>query len=207
MRILLSFIFLLVISFSQAQNKKELAKSPPMGWNSWNYFGKNAINEQLIKDVIDAMAEHKLDKYGYEYVVVDGGWRDNKLGPDGELLVNDKFPSGMKALADYAHSKGFKFGLHTVPGSHDCGLDKVGAWGYEEMHVKQLVSWGVDFIKLDKCRFSLDENPEYPRKDKRWFSGWSENDSNLETAYAKWNKLLGESGREVVLSASAYRFF
>lgn len=206
-RIVIGVLFLFASLLCQAQNNKNLASTPPMGWNSWNWFGKNAIDEELIKEVIDAMAEHNLDKYGYEYVVVDGGWRDTKLGPNGELLVNEKFPGGMKALADYAHSRGFKFGLHTVPGSHDCGLDKVGAWDYEEIHVKQLVAWGVDFIKLDKCRFSLDENPDYPRSDKKWFAGWGENNENLKTAYERWNKLLRESGKDIILSASAYRYF
>lgn len=207
MRNIFTYLILFLMVSVQAQNNKDLAGSPPMGWNSWNYFGKNDIDEKLIREVIDAMAEHKLNEYGYEYVVVDGGWRDTKLGSKGELLVNDKFPSGMKALANYAHEKGFKFGLHTVPGSHDCGMDKVGGWGNEKMHVKQLVLWGVDFIKLDKCRFSLDENPDYPRRDKRWHTGWTRDPENLEKAYAKWRKLLEESGREVVLSASAYRFF
>lgn len=184
-----------------------LAQAPPMGWNSWNYFGKENINEKLIIEVIDAMAENKMNEFGYEYIVVDGGWRESNLGPNGELLVNEKFPSGMKFLADYAHSKGFKFGLHTVPGSHDCGLDKVGGWGYEETHVNQLIGWGVDFIKLDRCRFSLDSNPDYPRKDKRWFEGWGKNNENIEKAYALWSRLLRKSERKIVLSASVYRFY
>lgn len=204
-KLIITVALLLAFGFSQAQ--KQLALTPPMGWNSWNYFGKEAINEKIVKEVIDAMVKHGLKDAGYEYVVVDGGWRDTVLGPNGELVVHPtKFPGGIKALADYAHSKGLKFGLHTVPGSHDCGCNKVGGWGVEEIHVKQMIAWGVDFIKLDRCRFSLDENPQYPRKDARWFAGWKP-ETNIETAYARWNKLLKESGREIVFSASVYNFF
>jgi len=197
----------LVVGTAKAQISK-YAPAPPMGWNSWNYFGKEAIDEKLIRETIDAMVSSGLKTAGYEYVVVDGGWRDTLLGPKGELLVNKKkFPSGMKALADYAHSKGLKFGLHTVPGTHDCGCDPVGGWGHEEVQFKQFLDWGVDFIKLDRCRFSLDVNPTYPRKDKRWFAGWDKEGKNIEKAYTIWNRLIVKSGRPIVLSASAYRFY
>lgn len=204
------FSILLVLLFlgSGAQVSSPLGQSPAMGWNSWNYFGKKEINEKIVLEVMDAMGREGLQKAGYEYVVVDGGWRDTVLGPNGELLVNkEKFPRGMKFLADYAHAKGLKFGLHTTPGSHDCGLDKVGGWGQEAVHVKQLVDWGVDFIKLDRCRFSLDENPRYPRRDPRWMGGWDKEGKNIQKAYATWSRLIKESGRPILLSASAYRFY
>jgi len=190
MKFILTLVFLVTINCTQAQHQKQLAATPPMGWNSWNYFGKEAINEKIVVEVIDAIVAQGLQKAGYEYVVVDGGWRDTVLGPKGELLVNKaKFPNGMKWLADYAHVKGLKFGLHTVPGSHDCGLDKVGGWGHEEIQVKQFLEWGLDFVKLDRCRFSLDENPDYPRKDPRWTKGWDPETNNLYKAYSIWNKL------------------
>lgn len=208
MKKIISFLLAGMLSLAVfGQKSNQLAPTPPMGWNSWNWFGKNAINEEIIMEVIDAMAAHKLDKFGYEYVVVDGGWRDTHLGPNGELLVHpEKFPNGMKALADYAHEKGFKFGLHTVPGSHDCGGDMVGGWGHEEVHIGQFVDWGIDFIKLDRCRFTL-EDPDFPRSDKRWFSGWDKEGKNIEKAYALWSRLLSECGRDILLSASAYRFY
>jgi len=168
-----------------------LAPTPPMGWNSWNWFGKQAINEQVVRECIDAMVEQGLRDAGYNYFVVDGGWRDTKLGPNGELLAHPvKFPHGMKTLAEYAHSKGLKFGVHTVPGTLDCGGDPVGGFGNEEVQVKQFADWGFDFIKLDKCRFS---------------GGWK-NDV-LQTTYAKWSDLLARCGRSMVLSMSAYRFY
>jgi alpha-galactosidase len=184
-----------------AQIRHNLAPSPPMGWNSWNWWGKEQINEQLILESIDAIVETGLRDAGYEYVVVDGGWRDAKLGKDDELLANpEKFPSGMKALADYAHSKGLKFGLHAVPGTHDCSGDRVGAWGIEEVHLGQLVDWGVDFLKLDRCKFLID--PEVPGDPMR-NEGWRQGD-RLVLAYARWRELLEEGGHNIVLSANAY---
>src|SRR5690242_19416447 len=135
----------------ERKNVQTLAPAPPMGWNSWNWFGKDQINEKIVREVIDAIVKNGLRDAGYKYVVVDGGWRDTVLGPNGELRADPhKFPHGIKALADYAHSKGLKFGLHTVPGTWDCGGDKVGGYGHEKVQIQQFVNWGIDFIKLDK---------------------------------------------------------
>ncbi len=185
---------------------KDLAPTPPMGWNSWNWFGKNEINEEIMKQCMDAIVEQGLRDAGYKYFVVDGGWRDTKLGPNGELLPHpEKFPHGMKALADYAHSLGLKFGLHTVPGTHDCGGDPVGGYGHEEVQAKQFVDWGVDFIKLDKCRFDATVLKE--TADSCWClsfdnRGW--NETVLKDTYERWRNLLNNCGRDIVLSISAY---
>lgn len=167
-----------------------LALTPPMGWNSWNWFGKTQVNETVVREVIDAMANDGLRDAGYKYVIVDGGWRDTKLGPNGELLSHPvRFPHGMKVLADYAHSKGLKFGVHTVPGTHDCGGDKVGGYGHEEVQIQQFIDWGLDFIKLDKCKYA---------------DGW--NEDLLKKTYFKWADILKKSGKNIVLSISAYQF-
>ena len=166
------------------------APTPPMGWNSWNYHGKANINEQVVRETIDAMVESGLRDAGYEYVVVDGGWRDRTLDEDGRLVPHpEKFPNGIKPLADYAHEHGLKFGLHTVPGSHDCGGDQVGGMGHEEAHIEQFVEWGLDFIKVDKCILR---------------SKWTE--PLVQETYEKWNDLLTESDRNIVLSISAYEW-
>lgn len=129
-----------------------LAIVPPMGWNSWNHFGKGGFDETTIYETIDAMVTSGMRDAGYTYVVLDGGWRDNHLGLDGELLPHPKrFPNGIKPIADYAHAKGLKLGLHTCPGETDCGRDPVGGLGREILHVSQFVEWGVDFVKLDNC--------------------------------------------------------
>ncbi len=174
----------------QAQPPAKLAPTPPMGWNSWNWHGKKNINETVVRETIDALASSGLRDAGYNYVVVDGGWRDTKLGPNGELLAHPvKFPGGMKALADYAHSKGLKFGVHTTPGTHDCGGDAVGGFGHEEVHVKQFAEWGLDFVKVDKCKFE---------------PGWTE--EQVKSVYTKWRDLLAHCGCDIVLSISAYVF-
>ena len=179
-----------LLSPGRAQLSPRLAPTPPMGWNSWNWHGKKNINETVVRETIDALADSGLRDAGYNYVVVDGGWRDTKLGPNGELLAHPvKFPGGMKALADYAHSKGLKFGVHTTPGTHDCGGDAVGGFGHEEMHVGQFVEWGLDFVKVDKCRFE---------------PGWTE--EQVKAVYAKWRHLLAHCGRDIVFSVSAYVF-
>lgn len=180
-------LFILLTQLVWGQTK-ELAPTPPMGWNSWNWFGKQQVNEEIIKQCMDAMVDQGLLDAGYNYFVIDGGWRDTKLGPNGELLPNPKkFPHGIKVLADYAHSKGLKFGLHTVPGTADCGGDPVGGFGHEEVQMKQFVDWGLDFIKLDKCRYA---------------DGWTE--ELLKKTYEKWKGLIDNSGRDILFSISAY---
>lgn len=187
-KIVVVILFLVLVFEASAQPARKLAPTPPMGWNSWDWFGKKEINEVNMKECIDAMVAEGLLEAGYNYFVIDGGWRDTKLGPNGELLAHPtKFPHGMKALADYAHSKGLKFGLHTVPGTHDCGGDPIGGFGHEEVQIKQFVDWGLDFIKLDKCKYA---------------DGW--NEALLKDTYMKWRKLLDGCGRDIILSISAY---
>lgn len=179
----------------------KLAPTPPMGWNSWNWFGKKDINETVVKETIDAMVNSGLKDAGYNYVIVDGGWRGTKLGSNGELTVHQKkFPNGLKPLADYAHSKGLKFGVHVVPGSHDCGGDAVGGFNREETHVKQFVEWGLDFIKLDLCTQRFDPCSDCAK----YKYGWSE--ESIEPTYKKWQKLLENCGRDITFSISAYQF-
>jgi len=170
MKKIIIICLVLISQVSWAQPSQQLAPTPPMGWNSWNWFGKHQINETIVREVIDAMVANGLKDAGYEYVVVDGGWRDTTLAADGKLRPNPKrFPHGMKAFADYAHSKGLKFGVHTVPGTNDCGGDAVGGFGHEKVQVQQFADWGLDFIKLDKCRYK---------------PGWTED--LLKKIYFKW---------------------
>lgn len=201
MKSFITFIaFVLLSQIAVSQDIKVLALTPPMGWNSWNWFGKNTINEKVVIEIIDAMVKEGLRDAGYKYVVVDGGWRDTKLGPNGELLAHpQKFPRGMKFLADYAHANGLKFGLHTVPGTHDCGGDPVGGYGHEEVQIRQFVDWGIDFIKLDKCKFLQGVSGAGKPGDK---NDWAED--VLKETYVKWSNFLKKCNRDIVLSISAY---
>ena len=94
--------------------------TPPMGWNSWNTFGAN-INEQLIFETADAMAAAGLPEKGYEYLVIDDCWSLKERDKDGRLVADpEKFPGGMKAVADYVHSRGLKFGMYSCAGTLTC---------------------------------------------------------------------------------------
>ncbi len=123
---------------------------PPMGWNSWNTFSWN-INEELIRTTADTMVESGLLEAGYEYLVIDDCWSLRKRGEHGELVPDpEKFPNGMKAVADYVHSKGLKFGMYSCCGTHTCA-GYPGSFEHEFEDAEQFASWGVDFLKYDNC--------------------------------------------------------
>jgi len=130
-----------------------LKTTPPMGWNSWNTFGEK-INEQLIFETADAMVENGLPEKGYEYLVIDDCWslkeRDGQ-----ERLVADpvKFPHGMKAVADYVHAKGLKFGMYSCAGNLTCA-GYPGSFEHEFVDAETFAGWGVDFLKYDYCYHS-----------------------------------------------------
>ena len=121
-----------------------------MGWNSWNTFTWD-INEQLIRDVADKFVAEGYKEAGYEYIVIDDCWslkqRDEK-----DRLVADpgKFPGGMKALSDYIHSKGLKFGMYSCVGTHTCA-GFPGSFEHEFQDAESFAEWGVDYLKYDYC--------------------------------------------------------
>lgn len=129
-----------------------LANRPPMGWNSWNTFGEN-INEQLIMETADCMVEKGYKDAGYEYVVIDDCWALRERDENG-LLVPDpeKFPHGMKYIADYVHSKGLKFGMYSCAGVLTCA-GYPSSYGHEFVDAKTFAEWEVDYLKYDFCNF------------------------------------------------------
>ncbi len=130
-----------------------IKNTPPMGWNSWNTFGAN-INEQLIFDTADKMVETGLLELGYEYLVIDDCWSLKERDETGRLVANpQKFPHGMKAVADYVHSKGLKFGMYSCAGNLTCG-GYPGSFEHEFIDAKTFAEWGVDFLKYDYCYHS-----------------------------------------------------
>lgn len=133
-----------------AQKFPGLALTPPMGWNSWNTFASN-INENLIKETADAMIANGMRDAGYTYIVIDDTWESMERDANGNLVPDPaKFPSGMKALGDYLHSKGFKFGIHSCAGTKTCA-GYPGGRGHEYQDARTYASWGVDFLKYDWC--------------------------------------------------------
>lgn len=146
----LSAALLLSSLFASAQTpRNQLTPRPPMGWMTWNLFQGN-INEQLIRETADAMVEGGFRDAGYEYIFIDDLWqggrdRQNNIIPDPE-----KFPNGMKALADYVHSKGLKLGIYSDAAQLTCG-GWTASLGFEEQDARTFASWGIDYLKYDYC--------------------------------------------------------
>jgi alpha-galactosidase len=157
--------------------KPNLAPTPPMGWNSWNKFACN-VSERLLREQADAMAASGMKDAGYQYIVIDDCWQKSR-DADGNIQADpERFPSGIKALADYIHSKGLKFGLYSDAGSLTCG-GRPGSAGHEFQEARQYAKWGVDYLKYDWCNTGT---------------------RNAEAAYTIMAKALRESGRDIVLS-------
>lgn len=157
-----------------------LAQLPPMGWNSWNTFGWQ-INEQLIFEMADLMASQGYREAGYEYLVIDDCWSLRERGKDGRIVPDpEKFPNGMKAVADYVHSKGMKFGMYSCAGVRTCA-GYPGSYDHEFVDAQTFADWGVDFLKYDFCNF-----PQ---------SG------NCKARYLTMSMALKATGREILFSA------
>lgn len=134
---------------------KKKGKLPPMGWNSWNAFG-SGNTETLTKEMADKFIELGLDKLGYRYLVLDDGcYLPERIAGkvDNEKV---KFPNGFRALADYIHGKGLKFGMYNDVGTNLCAGAAVGTCGHEEIDAQCYVDWGVDFLKVDNCYYPWD---------------------------------------------------
>jgi alpha-galactosidase len=154
--------------------------APALGWNSWNTFTWD-INEQLIRDVADVFVTEGYRDAGYEYIVIDDCWSLKERDADGNLVVDPaKFPSGMKALADYIHDKGLKFGMYSCVGTHTCA-GYPGSFEHEFQDAALFAEWGVDYLKYDYCF-----KP-------RHISG--------ELLYKRMSLALKNCGREILFSA------
>ncbi|XP_024519426.1 alpha-galactosidase [Selaginella moellendorffii] len=127
-----------------------LGRTPPMGWNSWNYF-HCGINEEIIRATTDAIVSTGLRDVGYEYVNIDDCWAELSRDNEGNLQArNSTFPSGIKALADYVHSKNLKFGIYSDAGYLTC-QEQPGSLNHEDQDAKTFAAWGVDYLKYDNC--------------------------------------------------------
>lgn len=121
---------------------------PMRGWNTWNTFGAN-INDNMIRESADAIVKSGLKDAGYEYIVIDDCWSLKDRDENGCLVADPaKFPYGMKALADYIHSLGFKFGMYSCVGTKTCA-GYPGSFGHEFQDAQTFADWGVDFLKYD----------------------------------------------------------
>jgi alpha-galactosidase len=154
-----------------------LALTPPMGWNSWNKFACN-VSEEMIRSMADAMVKSDLKDAGYQYVNIDDCWQVSRAA-DGNIVPDpQRFPHGMKAVGDYIHSLGLKFGVYSDAGSKTCA-GRPGGLGHEYQDAIQYAAWGVDYLKYDWCNTSTQD---------------------AKASYANIRRALDASGRAIVLS-------
>ncbi len=167
----------LVSSIAAPALDNGLALTPPMGWNSWNKFACD-VSETLIKSVADAMATNGMRDAGYQYVIIDDCWQVGR-DADGNIIADpQRFPSGIKSLADYIHSKGLKFGIYSCAGTNTCA-GRPGGLFHEVQDAKSYAAWGVDYLKYDWCNHA---------------------DETSEHAYPRMRDALLQSGRPIVFS-------
>ena len=171
------FLSILVFTANRTVQAQQLAQTPPMGWNSWNKFACD-VNEQLIREMSDAMVGSGLKAAGYQYVNIDDCWQVSRDAQGNIVADPARFPSGIKALADYVHSKGLKLGLYTDAGRLTC-QKRPGSFDHELQDAKTYASWGVDYVKVDWC-YSEGLDPE--------------------VQYAKFRDVLAQAGRPIVFS-------
>ncbi|MEG3175763.1 glycoside hydrolase family 27 protein [Sphingomonas sp. RB3P16] len=164
-----------------------LAKTPPMGWSSWNKFAER-IDDTTIRAIADAMVSTGLRDAGYTYVNIDDGWQGTR-GADGQLRPNAKFPD-MKALADYVHARGLKLGLYSSPGPRTCA-GYAGSYGHVAQDARTFADWGVDYLKYDLCSGE-------------WF--YADADT-VERSYGEMGAALRATGRPIVYSLCEYGRF
>ncbi|MDP2338137.1 MAG: glycoside hydrolase family 27 protein [Bacteroidota bacterium] len=174
--ILLIVVALFVLNAS-GQKFDQLAKTPPMGWNSWNKFACN-VSEQLIMRMADEMVSSGMQDAGYQYIVIDDCWaiaRDE----NGEIIADkEHFPHGIKYLVDYIHSKGLKFGIYSCAGTKTCN-GRPGGCGHEFQDARTYARWGVDYLKYDWCNTTT---------------------QNAKASYATMRDGLFTAGRPIVFS-------
>lgn len=163
---------------ASAQKFEGLALTPPLGWNSWNTFAGD-INEKVVRETAEAMIKNGMREAGYIYIVIDDTWSLKERDANGSLVADPvKFPSGMKALGDWLHANGFKFGIYSCAGKRTCG-DYPGSWGHEFQDARTFASWGVDYLKYDWCNTAT---------------------ADAKDAYLRMRDALFKAGRPVVFS-------
>jgi len=205
--------------FVHAQTEK-LAATPPMGWSTWNYFHHD-ISDALIRRQADAMIASGMRDAGYVYVNIDGGWEGYRDAA-GVLHPNPSFPD-MKALGDYIHSKGLKFGIYTGPGPGTCA-GAPASYQHEAQDAKMFASWGVDFVKYDLCSFremmaresgaQAARSPLATNKEPGYVeimahatgAQIAKSDALMRAAYEKMHQAITATGRPMLFSMCQYGY-
>ncbi len=178
----------------QVPPPQAVAATPPMGWNSWNYFAER-VTDKDIRDSADQIVASGMKDAGYIYVNIDDTW-EGERDASGVLHTNSKFPD-MKALADYVHSKGLKLGIYSGPGNKTCG-GYPASLGHEEQDAKMYAAWGIDYLKYDLCSFIPDVMLKQAPNDQ------AAQMRLMHDAYIKMGKALQATGRPIVYSLCQY---
>lgn len=160
-----------------------LARTPPMGWNSWNKFA-GRVDDRAVRAMADAIASNGMKEAGYQYVNIDDTWQGSR-DAKGNITPNKKFPD-MKGLADYVHSKGLKIGIYSSPGPNTCAGYE-GSYGHEEQDARTYAAWGFDYLKYDWCG----ARSLYA-------------DEDMQAVYQKMGDALLTSGRPILYSLCQY---
>lgn len=185
--------------FDAAQKGNGLAATPPMGWNSWNWFARK-VTQDDVKQAADLIVSTGMRDAGYVYVNIDDTWQ-GKRDAKGMLQPNEKFPD-MKALADYVHSKGLKLGIYSSPGDQTCARFE-GSIGHEQDDANQYAAWGIDYLKYDLCGFRKEMQAKAPGDTAE---AKAVQDKMMRDAYEKMHQALLKTGRPIVYSLCQYGF-
>jgi alpha-galactosidase len=172
-----------VIAFPARGQESRLAATPPMGWNSWNHFACK-VSDAVVRASANAIATNGMRAAGYVYVNIDDCWQGQRDGK-GVIHPNARFPD-MKALGDYIHGKGLRFGIYSSPGPKTCG-GYAGSYQHEEQDAATYAAWGVDYLKYDWCSAANVYKPEQMRE-----------------VYERMHKALVKTGRPIVFSLCQY---
>jgi len=177
-----------------------LAATPPMGWNSWNWFAEN-VTDKDVRQAADLLVSSGMRDAGYVYVNIDDTW-DGTRDANGTLHSNDKFPD-MKALSNYVHSKGLKLGIYSSPGPKTCARFE-GSMGHEDQDAQLYASWGIDYLKYDLCSFHNGVMREAHPGDSP--DAMTSQYKMMRLAYEKMHQALLKTGRPIVYSLCQYGF-
>jgi alpha-galactosidase len=160
-----------------------LARTPPMGWNSWNHFAEK-VDDRIVREAADHMVSSGMSAAGYTYINIDDTWEDSR-DASGAIVPNSKFPD-MRSLAAYVHGKGLRLGIYSSPGPFTCG-GYAGSHGHEAQDARTYAAWGIDYLKYDWCSAGRIYKPE-----------------ELRPVYQRMGQALQACGRPIVFSLCEY---
>jgi len=179
-QVLLVVLIFMSANLMGAAQDTPLARTPPMGWNSWNHFACE-VSDRVVRAQADAMVRSGMKAAGYTYVLIDDCW-EGQRDAEGYIHPNAKFPN-MKALADYVHARGLKIGIYSSPGPKTCGGYE-GSYGHEERDAQTYAAWGIDYLKYDLCSY--------------------DGMGDQIVAYGKMGDALKKTGRPIVYALCQY---